>query len=77
MQRRPALGRSVVKTANILRIILSLVPIAGAVANTVMTLTHPEIYAPFADMSLIPLYRNPWQSLAVPYMRFWLVLIVG
>ncbi len=64
------------KPANIVRVIFGLVMVAGAVANTFMTLTQPEIYASFADMSLIPLYRNLWYSLVVPYLEFWLALVI-
>jgi len=64
------------KVANIVRIIFGFVLLAGAAANAYLTLTQPEVYVTFADTALIPLYRNLWQTLVVPYLRFWLALVI-
>ena len=45
-------------------------------ANVTLILTQPEMYAHFADMAIVPLYRNLWQSLVVPYLGFWLALVI-
>jgi hypothetical protein len=64
------------KAANVVRIIFGFVLLAGAGTNAYLALTQPEVYATFADTAIIPLYRNLWQTLVVPYLRFWLVLVV-
>jgi hypothetical protein len=64
------------KIANIGRSIFGLILIAGAVTNGFLGLTQPEMYVPFADMSIIPLYQSLWRSVVVPYLRFWLPLTV-
>jgi hypothetical protein len=65
------------RVANIIRILFGLVMLAGAAANAFMALTQPGIYAPFADMSFLSLYRTAWQSLVLPYLGAWLLLVVA
>jgi hypothetical protein len=65
-----------VKIANIVRIIFGFVFMAGAVVNAFLALTQPEVYTTFADTSIVPVYRELWQSLVVPHLGFWLGLTV-
>ena len=64
------------KIVNFVRIIYGLILIAGAATNAFLGLTRPEMYASFADLSIIPLYQSLWRSVVVPYLRFWLLLTV-
>ena len=64
------------KIANVVRIIFGFVLLAGAVTNAFLALTQPEIYTSFADTAIVPVYRELWQSLVMPYLGFWLGLTV-
>lgn len=65
------------KVANIVRIGFGFIYLAGAAVNAFLVLTQPQIYESFADMALIPLYRDLWQSLVVPYLGLWLALTIA
>jgi hypothetical protein len=69
--------RRSVKLANIVRIGIGFIFLAGAAVNAYLGLTQPQIYRSFADTALIPLYRDLWQSLVVPNLGFWLALTVA
>jgi hypothetical protein len=65
------------KVANIVRIGIGFIYLAGAAVNAFLGLSQPQSYEPFADMTLVPLYRDLWQSLVVPYLGFWLALTIA
>jgi hypothetical protein len=65
------------RAANILRIIFGFILLAGAAANTAMGLAQPDLYTSFADVALLVLYRDLWQSLVLPYLGIWLALVVA
>jgi hypothetical protein len=62
---------------NILRITFGFILLAGAAANAVLGLTQPDLYTSFADVALLPLYRNLWRSVVLPYLGIWLALVVA
>jgi hypothetical protein len=64
------------KLANALRILFGVIYLVGAMANSLMGLFSPNIYDSFADLAFLPLYRDLWESLILPYLCLWLVLVV-
>jgi hypothetical protein len=67
----------VMRIAHIARIVFGIVLLAGSATNAFLALTQPEVYTSFADTAILPLYRDLWGSLVVPYLRFWLLLVVA
>jgi hypothetical protein len=64
------------KIRDIVRLIFALIFLLGAIANTTMGLFTPAVYETFADSSLLPLYRNLWETLVYPNIRLFLIPVV-
>ncbi len=62
---------------NVARLLFVLAFFVGAVANTVMLLTAPEIYKGFADLSFLRFYRSLWRRLVVPRLGIWVTLVIA
>jgi len=61
---------------DIVRLIFALIFLLGAIANTYMGLFTPSVYETFADGSILPLYRNLWNTLVYPWIRLFLIPVV-
>jgi hypothetical protein len=48
----------------------------GAIANTYMGLFTPSVYETFGYSSILPLYRNLWETLVYPRIRLFLIPVV-
>jgi small-conductance mechanosensitive channel len=64
------------KTYSILRSIFAVVFFMGAIANTIMLLTVPEIYRDFAADSWLPIYRQWWTAYVFPNTQFFVGLVI-
>jgi hypothetical protein len=65
------------RAANVVRIVFGFILLAGAAVNTYLGLTQPDLYASFADVALLNLYRSLWRALVLPYLGVWLALVVA
>jgi hypothetical protein len=61
---------------NVARLLFALAFFVGAVANTVMLLTAPDIYEGFADLSFLRFYKSLWRRLVVPQLGVWVTLVI-
>jgi hypothetical protein len=64
------------KIRHIVRLIFAIIFLLGAIANTYMGLFTASVYETFADSSLLPLYRNVWETLVYPNIRLFLIPVV-
>ena len=69
--------RTATSVPNVLRIVFGFMLLGGAAANAFIGLTQPDLYASFADVALLALYRDLWRSLVLPYLGAWLALVVA
>jgi hypothetical protein len=61
---------------DVLRLAFAIIFLLGAIANTYMGLATPSVYETFADDSIVPLYRNVWDTLVYPRIQLCLVPVV-
>jgi hypothetical protein len=61
---------------NVARSLLAAAFFVGAVANTLMLLTAPDIYEGFADLSFLPFYKTLWRRVILPRLPAWIALLV-
>ena len=64
------------KLSNIVRIILGIIYLMGAMINLRFALLTPGIYQTFADFAVIALYKTLWSSIVMPNITIWLLLVV-
>jgi len=65
-----------VRLQDVGRLLFAAAFFVGAVANTMMLLTSPQIYEGFADLSLLGFYRTLWRRLIVPNLGVWVALVI-
>jgi hypothetical protein len=64
------------KHRDIIRFIFALIFLLGAIANCVILIVNPQVYAGFADLSFIPLYRQLWTSFVIPDLYLFVGLAI-
>jgi hypothetical protein len=62
---------------NVARIIFGIIFLLGAVANITLTVVNgPESYHTFADNTFWPWYLDAWQTVVVPYMLLFIIILI-
>ena len=62
---------------NVARIIFGIIFLLGAVANITLTVVNgPESYYTFADNTFWPWYLNAWQTIVLPYMLLFIIILI-
>ena len=59
------------------RIAFSVIFASGALVNVYFVLASPGIYEGFADLALLPAYRELWASVVLPNLPFMIGLVAG
>ncbi len=60
---------------NIMRLFVALWYLLGWLSHVYFGLFAPEIYRPLGETALIPAYANLWQSLVMPYITFFTLVL--
>jgi hypothetical protein len=62
---------------NVARIIFGIIFLLGAMANITLTIVNgPESYHSFADNTFWPWYFDAWQTVVVPYMLAFIIVLI-
>jgi hypothetical protein len=62
---------------NVARIIFGIIFLLGAMANITLTIVNgPESYHSFADNTFWPWYLDAWQTVVVPYMLAFIIVLI-
>jgi len=65
-----------VRYQDVLRLVLAVMFFLGAVANTIMLITAPDIYEGFADLAFLAFYRTLWRGVVLPRLGLFLALVI-
>jgi hypothetical protein len=60
----------------VLRIVLGVMYLLGALAHLVLGVSAPEIYRQFANQALVAPYTDLWQTLVVPFLAILQPLVI-
>lgn len=63
------------KPREVVRMVLGSIYLFGAAVNLWFTLFNPQVYHGFAD-SAITAYKTLWDSVVIPNLTSWLVLVI-
>ena len=65
------------KLSNIVRIILGIIYLMGALINLLFAMQNPGIYQTFSDFAVIPFYKTLWGSLVMPNITICLLPVIA
>ena len=58
------------------RVLFAVIFLLGAIANSMILITNPGMYQGFADLSIIPFYREAWMRYVIPNLPFFVGLTI-
>ncbi|MBN2554647.1 MAG: hypothetical protein JXA97_01805 [Anaerolineales bacterium] len=58
------------------RIVFAVIFLLGSIANSIILVTNPGLYHGFADLSILPFYREAWTRFVIPHPVFFVGLII-
>mgnify|MGYP000008675952 CR=1 FL=1 len=64
------------RVLEIVRAALGAIYLLGAIINLQFALLNPHVYQEFAKFALIVFYKILWNSIVMPYLTTWLMLVV-
>lgn len=64
------------KIKNILRTVFAFIFAAGGFSHIVLITAAPQAYEGFADYAFFSFYTSLWNSIILPYLPLWIVLLI-